>query len=232
MFGTINVLVNNASYLQGAFIEEAGPKDYLNNFLVNVCGTINVTGEILHYFRSKNSGTIVFMGSRSGWEGDFSAAPYNATKYALEGTLYRCFSRLIHIHLSFAPGIRSMIGQPGQFRTNILSPDRLSMHDGVEKTLLDELKKMQGQQPGDLDRAAERIIDVVRGEGMVEGKPFLERLPLRDDTIRAIRVKCKDVLEICDEWADASKSTSFEGGWGVKLGLFGKKDSCEVYDAN
>ncbi len=27
------------------------------------------------------------MGSRSGWEGDMGASPYNATKYALEGMI-------------------------------------------------------------------------------------------------------------------------------------------------
>jgi NADP-dependent 3-hydroxy acid dehydrogenase YdfG len=60
-------------------------KDYIDNFTVNVCDTINVTRAILPQFRFKSRGTIIFIGSRSGWEGDMGAAPYNATKYALEG---------------------------------------------------------------------------------------------------------------------------------------------------
>lgn len=41
-------------------------KDYIDNFTVNVCGTMNVTRAILPHFRSKSSGTVVFIGSQSG----------------------------------------------------------------------------------------------------------------------------------------------------------------------
>ncbi len=90
--------------------------DYMDNFKVNVCGTMSVTRTVLPHFRSKSSGTIVFMGSRSGWEGDMGASPYHATKYALEGMFafllrftkltvqaYSTHSSSNSHHLAFAP---------------------------------------------------------------------------------------------------------------------------------
>ncbi|KAF1968199.1 short-chain oxidoreductase [Bimuria novae-zelandiae CBS 107.79] len=203
-FGTIDALVNKSGYLQAIEVRLAltshCTKDYLDNFSVNLVVP------------------LYFMGSRSGWEGDFGAAPYNATKYALEGIF-----DIFQLELAkIAPAIRSMIVQPGQFRTNILNPGRFvfsrthpgSVYDGVLKLALDELEKMSGQQPGNPDRAAERIIDEVKGEGITKGKPYPKRLPLGEDTIRAMRVNCKDISNICDEWGDVSRSTTFLGGWG------------------
>jgi hypothetical protein len=127
-------------------------------------------------------------------------------------------------------GIRSMMVQPGYFRTDLFSTARLifsrthpnKMYDDINKALLNELARMHGHQPGDPDRAAHRIIDVVKSEGMAAGKPFPKRLPLGEDTVRAMRAKCEETLRLCEEWEEVSKSTTFEGGWDQELGLLGK----------
>ncbi len=126
-----------------------------------------------------------------------------------------------------------MIVQPGYFRTDILSTERLifsrshpnKAYDDMQKALVNEVAKMHGHEPGDPDRAAHRIIDVVKNEGMAVGKPFPKRLPLGEDTVRAMRVKCEEILRLCEEWEEVSKSTTFEGGWDQELGMFGKTES-------
>ena len=54
-------------------------------FNTNLFGAINLTREILPTFRQKKAGTLVFMGSVGGWQGEVGAGPYCATKFALEG---------------------------------------------------------------------------------------------------------------------------------------------------
>lgn len=73
-------------------------------------------------------------------------------------------------------------------------------------TLADQL---HGKQPGDPRKAAERILDVVRDEGMAKGKPWPKRLPLGPDALIGIRGKCEETLDLCKEWEDVIISTNF-----------------------
>jgi len=50
-----------------------------------VFGTFKVTRAILPYFRSQAKGTIVFIGSLSGWIGHPGCGAYAGSKFALEG---------------------------------------------------------------------------------------------------------------------------------------------------
>ncbi|PVH95980.1 NAD(P)-binding protein [Periconia macrospinosa] len=212
-FGGVDVLVNNAGYLQGSFVEEADTKDYISNFMVNFCGTMNVTRTLIPHFRSKSSGTIIFVGSRAGWQGDMGASPYNATKFALEGIL-----DTLQLETS-GFGIRSMIVVLGYFRTELFSTSRLiftrshpnKIYDPIETAVLDGVAKVHGHQPGDPDKLAHRIVDVVKGEGMAAGKPFPKRLPFGEDALKDVRQKCEETLKICDEWEEVIKSTNIEG---------------------
>ena len=51
----------------------------------NLLGPVNLTRAVLPYFRSKNSGFLVFVGSQAGWKGDPGASAYCAGKFAQEG---------------------------------------------------------------------------------------------------------------------------------------------------
>lgn len=64
-----------------------------------------------------------------------------------------------------------------------------------------------GNQPGDPKKAVERIVDVVRSEGMAAGRPIPDRLPLGSDCLDTIRAKCHETLKLCDDWEDIIKST-------------------------
>ncbi len=54
-------------------------------FDTNVFGVIKVTRAVLPHFRQNRAGTLVFMGSRSGWYGDSFGGAYAGSKFALEG---------------------------------------------------------------------------------------------------------------------------------------------------
>ncbi|KAG4219008.1 hypothetical protein PC116_g32512 [Phytophthora cactorum] len=65
--GTIDVVVNNAAYVQAGTIEEATPEETARQFQANVFGPINVYRAILPHMREKRSGTLVTIGSMASW---------------------------------------------------------------------------------------------------------------------------------------------------------------------
>ena len=58
----------------------------------------------------------------------------------------------------------------------------------------------------------ERMIDVVRGEGMAKekGGEVPIRLPMGRDALMAMREKCLATLKICDEWEGWISSTDVD----------------------
>jgi NADP-dependent 3-hydroxy acid dehydrogenase YdfG len=50
----------------------------------NIFGSVNLTYTVLPHFRSKESGSLVFVGSQAEWKGDPGASAYCAGKFAQE----------------------------------------------------------------------------------------------------------------------------------------------------
>ena len=112
--------------------------------------------------------------------------------------------------------IKSIIFAPGIFRTRAFSSSyqynqssipQYAQIDAGTKAFVDG---MNGQEPGDPKKAVERMIDVVRGEGMAGGKDMPFRLPLGSDGMGVIRDKCVGMLKVCEEWQGLIQSTDFE----------------------
>ena len=57
----------------------------LAQFNTNVFGTMNITRSFLPHFRSRKTGTIVFIGSIAGWRSGAVTGPYCASKFAIRG---------------------------------------------------------------------------------------------------------------------------------------------------
>lgn len=116
-------------------------------------------------------------------------------------------------------GIKSVIVEPGMFRTDLLSAqngksldtkfaDYKDMHNG----LIQGTRAFNGKQQGDPHKAVEIIIDVIKQEGRAAGKEIPPKLPLGGDAVSAMRKKCTDVLKLLDEWEEISSSTDFPEG--------------------
>lgn len=108
IYGTLDVLVNNASYIEASLVEEAryvagAEFYYLHDFFIdevddlvsydrllaqfdtNLFGTLAITQAILPYFRQKKAGVVAFIGSKGGWVAAPGGGPYSGSKFALEG---------------------------------------------------------------------------------------------------------------------------------------------------
>ena len=114
-------------------------------------------------------------------------------------------------------GIRSIIFEPGYFRTKIFSESNvktaastISEYDDVSAGVAGFVAATNGSQPGDPKKLVERVIDVVKSEGMAAGKVIPPRLPLGPDGLAVLKGKCEATLKICEEWESLITSTDLD----------------------
>lgn len=116
-------------------------------------------------------------------------------------------------------GIRSIIFELGFFRTQGFSDSNfhfstpsIPAYAEFNEMVKGFVKATHNNQPGDAKKAVERMVDVVKGEGMAKEKEgeLPLRMPLGSDGLAAVREKCKSTLKICDEWEKLIVSTDVE----------------------
>jgi NAD(P)-dependent dehydrogenase (short-subunit alcohol dehydrogenase family) len=161
-FGQIDVLVNNAGNFYAGFFEEITPDDFRAQIETNLFGPINVTRAVLPQMRAQRSGMIVTISSTGGIVGQAFISAYSAAKFGVEGWME-----------SLAPevepfGIRTMLVEPGFFRTQLLTEDSTnypvhSIDDYAEKTraTVKAWKGMSGQQSGDPAKLANALMQLL-----------------------------------------------------------------------
>ncbi|PFV83740.1 short-chain dehydrogenase [Bacillus sp. AFS059628] len=109
----VDLLINNAGYANGGFVEEIPVKEYRKQFETNLFGAISITQLVLPYMREQKSGKIINISSISGQVGFPGLSPYVSSKYALEG-----WSESLRLEVkSF--GIDVALVEPGSYNTNI-----------------------------------------------------------------------------------------------------------------
>lgn len=106
--------------------------------------------------------------------------------------------------------------EPGQFRTAFLNADKrkksaLRMEDVYANTGAEEYRVLldaaDNNQPGDVDRGAEIVVDVLTMTGVAEGKEVPVRLVLGKDCLDVVRSKCESTLQLMNEWEGVAVST-------------------------
>lgn len=101
-----------------------------------------------------------------------------------------------------------MIIEPGTFRTSALTPNTLRIKPATLNAYVDlhksliEIYDFHGSEPGDPDKMAERMIDVVKDQGAAVGKAFPARLPFGKDAFDEIKEECENTLKTLEEWRD------------------------------
>ncbi|KAF2257654.1 NAD(P)-binding protein [Lojkania enalia] len=210
IYGKIDLLINNAAYIAVGTWEDLEYEDWLAQFDTNVFGTIKVTRALLPHFRERRSGTLVFISSLSGWIGHAFCSAYAGSKFALEGIVEGLWRETAHL------GIRTMLIEPGRFRTNLLSTSNMKAarseipdYAVSSENMIEGLAKEDHAQPGDPKRLVETILDMVRREGVAEGKEIPFRLPLGVDVFDDMKAKCEETLKLLDEWKKVIRSTDY-----------------------
>jgi NAD(P)-dependent dehydrogenase (short-subunit alcohol dehydrogenase family) len=146
-FGRIDVLVNNAGNFYAGFFEEITPGDFRAQVETTLFGPMNVTRAVLPVMRTQRSGLVVAISSTAGIVGQEFCTAYAAAKFGVEGWIESLTPEV-------APfGIRTMLVEPGFFRTELLSPESTnyaepSIDDYAERTnqTVAAWNAMNGQQ--------------------------------------------------------------------------------------
>jgi len=110
--GRLDTLVNNAGFGQYGAVEDVSPAQLRRQFAVNFFGAIEAIRAVLPAMRRARRGTIVNVSSVAGKLSIPFAAPYCASKHALEA-----LSDALRVEL--APfGIRVVVVEPGPILTS------------------------------------------------------------------------------------------------------------------
>jgi NAD(P)-dependent dehydrogenase (short-subunit alcohol dehydrogenase family) len=160
-FGHIDVLVNNAGNFYGGFFEELSPQQVRAQIETNLFGPMNVTRAVLPIMRRQRSGLVISITSLAGLVGGEFTSAYAASKFGVEGWMES-------IAPEVAPfGIRTMIVEPGFFRTELLQPEStnfadLSIDDYTERTaqIVPAWQAMNGKQAGDPAKLARALVQL------------------------------------------------------------------------
>ncbi len=204
-FGRIDVLVNNAGNFYAGFFEEVTPEDFRAQIDTNLFGPLNVTRAVLPVMRAQRSGLVVTFSSSAGITGGEFTSAYVASKFALEG-----WSESLTPEV--APfGIRTMLVEPGFFRTELLTEDSTrypepSIDDYAERTrqTVTAWKGMNGQQGGDPAKLARALIQLTDSD-----EPPL-RWPAGADAVAAFEQKAQQLLAQADAHRDLSTSLAHD----------------------
>jgi NAD(P)-dependent dehydrogenase (short-subunit alcohol dehydrogenase family) len=200
-FGRIDVLVNNAGNFIAGFFEEINPDDFRAQIETNLFGPLNVTRAVLPVLRAQRSGLVVTISSTAGIVGGEFTSAYAASKFALEGWMESLTPEV-------APyGIRTMLVEPGFFRTDLLTPESTSyaqpsIDDYIERTkqTVTGWNGMNGQQGGDPAKLATALVQLVSSD-----EPPL-RWAAGADAVAAFEDKAQTLIKQADAYRELSSS--------------------------
>jgi NAD(P)-dependent dehydrogenase (short-subunit alcohol dehydrogenase family) len=204
-FGRIDVLVNNAGNFIAGFFEEIGPEQFRWQLETNLFGPMNVTRAVLPVMRRQRSGLVVAISSTGGIVGQEFCSAYSSSKFGIEGWVESLTPEV-------APfGIRTMLVEPGFFRTDLLTPESTvyaepSIEDYAERTrqTIAAWNSMNGQQGGDPAKLAAAIVRLAGAD----------ETPLRFvagvDAIENVERKARDLLAQADANRELSLSLALD----------------------
>jgi NADP-dependent 3-hydroxy acid dehydrogenase YdfG len=84
LYGPVDLLVNNAGYMNLEHTAQQSPQEWQKQFEVNCIGLLNCTSVIFPEMIKRKTGTIINIGSTAGRNIYENHTAYNGTKYAVK----------------------------------------------------------------------------------------------------------------------------------------------------
>ena len=203
-FDRIDVVVNNAGNFFAGFFEELSPEQVRNQIETLLFGPMNVTRAVLPVMRNQRSGLVLTISSTAGIAGQMFCTAYAAAKFGIEGWMESLTPEI-------APfGIRTMLVEPGFFRTELLTNDsttyaRPSIDDYAEKTkeIVAAWKSMDGKQGGDPAKLADALVKLVA----LQEPPA--RFAAGADAVQTFETKANTLLAQAQAHGELSSSLAY-----------------------
>ncbi len=204
-FGRIDVLVNNAGNFFAGFFEELSPEQVRTQIETLLFGPMNVTRAVLPVMRKQRSGLLVTISSTAGIAGQVFCTAYASAKFGVEGWMESLTPEIA------AFGIRTMLVEPGFFRTELLSNESTiyaqpSIEGYAEQTreIVTAWKGMDGKQGGDPAKLAEAL---VRLAGLEEPPA---RFAAGADAVQTFEAKASTLLAQAQAHRELSASLALD----------------------
>ena len=200
-FGAIDVLVNNAGNFYAGFFEELSPGQFRDQIETLMFGPMNVTRAVLPTMRKQRAGLVLTISSTAGLVGQAFCSAYAAAKFGVEGWMES-------IAFELEPfGVRTMLVEPGFFRTELLGPDstrwaELSIDDyaASTKATVAAWSGMNGKQGGDPAKLADALVKL----GGLDKPPA--RFVAGADAVEAVEAKANTLSSQANAWRELSSS--------------------------
>lgn len=174
---------------------------------------LNVSKAFLPYIRATTGHrTIANFGSIGSWRGGAGWGLYAGTKWACSGISEAMREELAPL------GIAVTVIEPGYFRTGFLNAGTQiksaktikEYQETAAGQMRAALDQVDNNQPGDVEKGAKVLIDVLTKSGVAEGKEVPMRLALGSDSSPCIRSKCEDTVKLLDDWDPITTKTDHE----------------------
>ncbi|KFA71629.1 hypothetical protein S40288_03635 [Stachybotrys chartarum IBT 40288] len=209
MHGRIEVLVNNAGCAVVGPVEAFGEVQARKQMDTNLFGPLFTLQAVLPRMRARRACLIINISSEAGQVVEPCGGFYSASKSALESITEALALEVAEFHVS------TLIVQSGAFKTNLLAPGAMERGgefprdyvEALEGRTLGEFEEAHGMQPGDPGKAAERVVEAVRGDGVGGRVKGVQRLLLGSDCFRSIGRKLEKLgadREACREVAEGT----------------------------
>jgi len=204
-FGRIDVLVNNAGNFYAGFFEELSPDQFRNQIETLMFGPMNVCRAVLPGMRKQHDGLLITISSTAGISGLLFCTAYAAAKFGVEGWMESLAPEI-------APfGIRTMLVEPGFFRTELLSNSSTTyanptIDDYAKQTreIIAAWSSMDGKQGGDPAKLADALVHLA---GLKEPPT---RFAAGADAVRTFEAKANALLAQANAYRELSSSLSHE----------------------
>jgi NAD(P)-dependent dehydrogenase (short-subunit alcohol dehydrogenase family) len=179
----IDVLVNNAGFAVGGFVEEVPMEDWRRQMETNFFGLVEMTKAVIPAMRSRQSGIIINISSISGRVGFPGYAPYAASKFAVEG-----FSESLRHELG-PFGVKVVLVEPGAYRTPIWDKGLKQIKNPEHSPYKNRLQAIMSysRRSGETAPDPQKVADII---GKLAGKrsPGL-RYPMGQGAVLALWTK-------------------------------------------
>ena len=204
-FGRLDILVNNAGNFFAGFFEELSPEQIHDQVETLLFGPMNVTRAVLPVMRKQRSGLLLTISSTAGIAGQLFCTAYAAAKFGIEGWMESLTSEI-------APfGIRTMLVEPGFFRTELLTKDSTTyaqpaIDDHAERTreIVAAWKSMDGKQGGDPAKLAAALVKLAA----LEEPPT--RFAAGADAVQTFEAKASTLFAQAQAHRDLSTSLAYD----------------------
>jgi len=200
-FGRIDVLVNNAGNFYAGFFEELSPEQVRNQIETLLFGPMNISRAVLPVMRKQRDGLILTISSTAGIAGLLFCSAYAAAKFGVEGWMESLAPEI-------APfGIRTMLVEPGFFRTELLSDNsttyaKPAIDDYANQTreIVAAWRGMDGKQSGDPAKLADALVHLA---GLREPP---SRFAAGADAVQTFETKANALLTQANAYRELSSS--------------------------